>query len=627
MKKLFLTFSLLTVVVLAACSQPKTPEPEVTGLKSVSSQAELQNLVKPYLQSGIRGDGFFALNRLGSVADLAPSVGTTEATDAPQDVSSTNVQIEGVDEADIIKTDGNRIYRIDGQRFYVIELLNGQMELIYSETIETLSENGGYSYFSGLYLTDQYVVLVGERYDTYQALESDDANIRILPLFRWGIPFTLIKVMDRASLETVATYEISGSFNTSRLIDDQLYVLATHSIYTLEDDFDPRPVIRTNGVEKTPDYSEIKYIENVATEAFTMMARVDLSSTPELSTDILLGSMGWGQVYVNLEGLYFAETRYFSIRSGVFNTTDTWVQEGRLISYTFDENGALVFGGVGTYKGWIQNQFWMDEYDGFFRLVTTTGWGDDVINRLYVFERQFTEEGPRLTAVAVIDEGLGKPRETVRSVRFQGTLATVVTFEMTDPLYTIDLTDPFNPTIRAGLEITGFATYQHPWLDETLVGIGYETNEDGMIIGLKLTLFDISDWDNPVEIGAPLRLLNGTNGRQYSEALHNHKAILIARNKGFIGFSVNHARWLAETGSFSEDYLIFTIDRSLDTPIQIGARFDHDRFIDASTERWFSLGMERAIYVDDVLYVVSSRGISSHQISADFENISDLVFE
>jgi len=624
MKKLYVLLSLLSLIFLSACMQVNPDPTPVNGLNSLASQAEFQELVKPYLQNDrLTSFAWFRTAEFSMTDAIAVSSAVPESDQA--DVSETNVQIEGVDEGDIIKVDANRIYRIDGSRFDVVAINKGQMTLIYQETLSSESDESGHTYFSDLYLTEKYVVVIGQRYDFYQALESDE--IRILPIFRFGTPFTLIKILDKDTLETVDTFEISGSLNTSRLIDQQLYVLSTHSVYSLEDDFDPRPVIKLNGEETVPDYADIKYIDNVPTEAFSMISHVDLSADPVLETEILLGSMGWAQVYVNLEGIYFTDTRYIEVVPATFGRGGEWVQQGQLISYTFNEDGSLSFGGLGTFKGWVQNQFWMDEYVGFFRLVTTDGWGDDVVNRLYVFERKTTDQGPTLEVVSEINEGLGKPRETVRSVRFQGPLATVVTFEMTDPLYTIDLTDPYNPEILAGLEITGFATYQHPWDNDTLIGIGYETDLEGIIIGLKLTLFDISDWENPVEIGEPLVLLSGRNRWQFSEALHNHKAILIAKNKDFIGFSVGHSRFDENTYSTSQDYLIFTIDASLDQPIQIAQTLNHDALVKDETQNNWGFQLERAVYVDDVLYLISSLGVSSYQISSDFEVISQLSFE
>ena len=624
MKKIILFVSLVSLLFLSACMRSsQTPEP-VSGLRSLSSQAEFQALVKPYFQNESAFGGLGWFRTFSATTDLAPSVGAVMTESNESAVSTTNVQIEGVDEGDIIKVDANRIFRIDGQRFYVVEIVQGQMSLIYQEELNTTSDSNGYTFYSDLYLTEQYVVVIGQRYDFYSALEGD-AMIRILPIFNFGTPFTLIKILDRETLDTVDQFEISGSLNTSRLINDQLYVLSSHSIYSLDDEFDPRPVIRINDEERIPGYQEIKFIEGVAPEAFTMITHIDLSGSPQLSTDILLGSMGWAQIYVNLEGIYLAESRYVEIQPSTFNRRGEWVQQGQLISYSFNPDGSVGFGGLGTYKGWIQNQFWMDEYDGFFRIVTTDGWGDEVVNRLIVFERVLTEEGPVLKVVAEINEGLGKPRETVRSVRFQGPLATVVTFEMTDPLYTIDLTDPYNPVILAGLEITGFATYQHPWHDNTLIGIGYETDLQGMIIGLKLTLFDISNWEDPVEIGAPLILLSGPNNWQFSEGLHNHKAILIAKEKDFLGFSVGYSRITRDRFISSQDYLIFSVDASLAQPIQIAKTMNHEALADKDNS--WDVRLERAVYVDDVLYVISNLGITSHQISSDFEEISAFRFE
>ncbi len=122
-------------------------------------------------------------------------------------------------------------------------------------------------------------------------------------------------------------------------------------------------------------------------------------------------------------------------------------------------------------------------------------------------------------------------------------------------------------------------------------------------------------------------MLSGENNWQFSEALHNHKAILIAQSKDFLGFSVGHYRYLKDYGFASQDYLIFSVDASLDQPIQIASTISHDDLLDPEEMQSWWFQMERAVYVNDVLYVISSVGVTSHQISDDFEEISALTFE
>lgn len=639
--------TLLISLFLAACTQEAPVDPGVNtnqGLSSVESVDALRTLVEPYLSTTQSTDGWFF--RTGGVfttmvlpeqstGDYASSPEMDESTEGSQ-TSDTNVQIEGVDEGDIIKTDGERIYRIQGNTLTVIELLDGgAMEIVLNLSMDSENPEESFTYYRELYLTDDYIVATGQRQMVYSLMS--DSMYTSLPFFEMGTPFSTITIIDKGTLEIVDVFDITGSINTSRLIDDQLYVMSYHSIYSLEEDFNPLPVFKENGEEITPDAQDVNFIPGTPLESFTIITHIDLSAEPTMDNEILLGAMNWGQVYVNLEGIYFASSRY-----ELTEFEDTYSVYGELISYTFKADGTLAFGGVGTYQGHIQNQFWMDGDGDFFRLVTTEGWGENAINRLYILERKTGEEGPYFEQAALMDEGLGKPGETIRSARFNGDLATVVTFEQTDPLYTIDLSDPYNPIIRAGLEITGFSTYQHPWKNDTLIGIGYEADENGRTIGIKLTLFDISDWDNPVEIGEPLVLLNRDNSWQYSEALHNHKAILIGESYDFIGFAMGRSDYSDAVYYYSQDYLIFDIDETRAMPIQIDQNFSHQDLLDliddpaledpTREEDYYiyermSAMIERAVYTNDTLYLISNLGVTSHDLLNDYADLDTLIYE
>ncbi len=211
------------------------------------------------------------------------------------------------------------------------------------------------------------------------------------------------------------------------------------------------------------------------------------------------------------------------------------------------------------------------------------------MNRLYIFSLDMNENNePSLSLLTLLDEGIGKPRERVQSVRFNEDIVTIVTFELTDPLYIIDISDPTQPTITSELEITGFATYQHPWKNDTLLNIGYETDNEGRIIGLKIALFDTSDITNLIQIGSELTFLNGNQGWTYSEALHNHKALLFSELNDFFGFAMTRYQWI-ETSDDSnyvniQNYMLFDIDLSnTTTPLSIKAIFSHQFFIQPLT--------------------------------------------
>ncbi len=634
MKKIGIYVLMFAILVaLSACKVQAKPifEKDDLGLASVQSYENLKTLIN---QSRKTNETLFDSLFRNTTAVPEVAVDAMQKSDGETSHSKTNVQVDGVDEGDVIKTDGKRIYRIRYNELQVIELLGqGQMKIVLTESMDSTVEDHQYTYFSDLYLTSQYLVVIGQRY-TYFTLRLDgemsDQSPDAKTDFGWywyGFAQSVVMVYDLKTLDKVETFEIHGNILTSRLIEENLYLISSQYV-VMDDKIDPRPIFKQGEEVIVPTYQQIKFLPNTSLDSYTIITRINLSQKPDMEFDIYLGASSWGQIYVSLNAIYFASNTY------TFNrTTQDYVSIGTLISYMFNPDGSVVYGGAGDFEGYVINQFAMDEYEGNIRIVTTDGWGDSVKNRLYVFERTILDGKRVLKQIALIDEGLGKPRERVQSVRFNGPLATVVTFEMTDPFYTIDLTNPKNPIIRAGLEVTGFSTYQHPWFNQTVIGIGYEADDNGRILGIKLALYDVSDWDNPVEIGKPLVLLNGDNGWIYSEALHNHKAILINEERGFIGFAMQKSYWTIQTYELASEYMIFSIDPLREQPIQIDASVGHmdlylaNRAYYQNLYRYsYDFSVERAVYIGDYLYVISGEAISSHDMNRSFERISILQF-
>jgi uncharacterized secreted protein with C-terminal beta-propeller domain len=204
---------------------------------------------------------------------------------------------------------------------------------------------------------------------------------------------------------------------------------------------------------------------------------------------------------------------------------------------------------------------------------------------------------------------------------------TVVTFEQTDPFYIINLEDPENPVIQGELEITGFSTYQHPWVDNRVIGIGYETDSEGRVIGLKLALYDTSNPDEPTVINEPLVLLNDDNNWQYAEALFNHKAILVSNQFEFIGFSINAYHYTEDGYKFVSDYMVFSIDDESDTPISIANTMSHVGQFTPESADVYHYYIERAVTINNHLFVLSQGAITQHDITNDFTVIDELEFD
>ena len=628
MKKILLIILLFTVTIsMASCYSNvyHLNDPNHSELAYIEDYDQLKTLID--LQTSYQNRFF-------------PEVAMEDAestTSAQKDYSTTNVQVSGIDEGDIIKTDGNRIYMITYDKLVVVDVSTPTMEVLLSKTLESTSNEQSYTYYQELYVTDKNLIVVGQRYSYYLQSKTGEVLtnefIDIEPWYFYGLPETIVEIYDLNSLELTDTMTVSGYLSSSRLIESHLYVLTRQDII-IYDDIDPRPLVTHNGNTTLQPYENIQYIPSVTNlENYTNILFVDLDNTITFDLKTYLGQGYWGHTYVTFDGIYFAGNTY------QYNeTNNTYESIGVLMRYQILEDGDITFGGYQTYKGNILNQFAIDQHEQTIRLVTTDGWGDNVINRLYIFSLTINDnEEPVLSLLSLLDEGIGKPRESVQSVRFNGDIVTVVTFERTDPLYIIDLSNPKQPVITSELEITGYATYQHPWKDNTLLNIGYETDINGRNIGIKLALFDTSDINNLTQIGSELTFLNGQNGWQYSEALHNHKALLFSNTHDVFGFSISRNQlFISETFTKQiqlNEYLLFDIDvNNLASPIQVKASFSHLHFI----QEYYNQGGEdyymqyqfhisRALFIEDTLYIVSSGGITAYDILDLTSMIDDLL--
>src|SRR5690606_6017269 len=197
----------------------------------------------------------------------------------------TNVQVEGVDEGDVVKTDGSRIYSISWDRLQVVNLLgNGEMELLLNKQLDndySKAEYNQHTYYSDLYVTDDYLVVIGQRYSygytwINKDIDTDPNENKILPWFLYYTTMSVVQIYDLETLEVVEEYEVSGNLLSSRLIDNQLYLISSHSIYSYQDfeDNDIRPWYKHNDDVNYFDYTDIKYIPNQAHRAFTVITNI-----------------------------------------------------------------------------------------------------------------------------------------------------------------------------------------------------------------------------------------------------------------------------------------------------------------------------------------------------------------
>jgi uncharacterized secreted protein with C-terminal beta-propeller domain len=270
----------------------------------------------------------------------------------------------------------------------------------------------------------------------------------------------------------------------------------------------------------------------------------------------------------------------------------------------------------GEVTGWILDQFSMSEHDGYLRVASTEfdwWWGGtpDVEQASSVTVLADAGRG-HLREVGHVG-GLG-PGERIFAVRFMGSRGYVVTFEQIDPLFTLDLSDPGNPTVVGELEVTGFSSYLHPIGDDWLLAVGQEADAEGRVLGLAVSIFDIRDFANPTL--AHRYLIEGDDRTwSWSEALSDHHAFTYHR--GVLSVPVYIS---GEEGRFS-GLLMLTVDP--EKGIAELGRIDHQDLTKSDYRAW----MRRSVYIEDAVYSLSSAGVKVNSLEDPTVELAKVPFE
>ena len=463
--------------------------------------------------------------------------GTVYGTD--NEYGETNEQVKGVHEGDIIKNDGKYLYvvnppqpisdsgmseeDIEGYVCVLPEInygcsisiiapeADGSVDKISTFTIEAAEgEDFSYMNLSEMYVvSDRLVALL----DCQRYVDSFDTECLTMAV--------CYDISNRAEpVESWRVYQ-TGNYSSSRLTGNQLVMISNYRV-NLNDDED---IVKENCVPKVScdnapmkrvDVDCIHIMEELYDTSYVVASTLNIEDKETLKTSTVLGA--GTNIYCTTETLYATSTQY-KYNSGVaeiFGTTSTDTH-----IYKFDiRNYDVKYVGKGSVKGHALNQFSIDEYKGYLRIATTTGnWGDELTNQVYVLNPDLTVAG-EVSGIA--------PGETIKSVRFMGDTGYVVTFEQTDPLFVIDLSNPKQPEVKGALKIPGFSTYLHPVGEGLLLGVGVDGDENGQNGGLKVSLFDVSDPKNPKECD---KITMGGSDSPYvnigmnSEAYNTHKAL------------------------------------------------------------------------------------------------------
>lgn len=545
-------------------SSAKTPDP----LPLVGSYANLQKLLEKQMErSGNlfgKGKGIIAFDQVGNLELQATSELASTAADASTapaappagggEYSTTNVQVQGVDEADIVKTDGRYLYQVNRQRIAVVSAVpETTMKVVsllkFNEQIVPQE----------LYLDGDTLVVIASSYKQPEMNPLTDTvdpalSMQIMMPYNQKVN-TLALVYDisnKAQLRKVREVEVSGSYLQSRKIGSSVYLLANQymNLYPpFTGERDPgkiTPQVRDTAVSTTfrsIPYSDIRYFPESEVNSFLTIAGFSLDRPQEKAVfDTYLGA---GQnIYASQDNLYVTINKYSYTLDTKQNSSATrgGITETSTDIYKFAlDKGAVHYAAKGNVPGTILNQFSMDEHNGFFRIATTSGemWRDDAYtskNNVYVLDAQLAAKG-KLENLA--------PGERIYSVRFMGNRGYLVTFKQVDPLFVIDLAVPEKPKVLGELKIPGYSDYLHPYDENHIIGFGKDTVEldtsyekngqtTAFYQGMKLAIFDVSDVTKPKEMFKEIIGDRGTD----SPLLYDHKALLFSREKNLLAFPV-----------------------------------------------------------------------------------------
>ncbi|MBM4021789.1 MAG: hypothetical protein FJ284_06030 [Planctomycetes bacterium] len=502
------------------------------------------------------------------------------------DHSGTNNQVAGVEEADIVKTDGRYVYVVLGGELLVIDADPANLEVVSRTSVPGSAV--------GLFLHGSRVTVVSNEWgwrsgpqpivvDAAVAFPSMEMSIGRLPGW-WAPPKVVVSVFDLADPAAPTVVErtpFDGSLIASRAIGDSVYVVV-QNWWALEQ------VANGSGLPTFLANVGIHVPAAGGDGSLVTIARLSpTDDTPGVDAAAAVAGMG-GSVYASAGAVYLASS--------------SWSGTGAVTTLTaFSLGVSIDYLASGSVQGFVPDQFAMDEHAGTFRVATQTGgWGGTSATSLHVLARQGTDF-VTLGSVSGI-----APREDLKSVRFVGDRAYVVTFERVDPLFAIDLSDPAKPRVAGELKIPGFSTYLHPMDEGRLFGVG---TGDMWNTG-KLSLFDVSDMSAPSEVDVVT--LGGPDGWTSSEAAWDHHAFAWFPQQGMLAVPVSSWHWSETTGSDS-DFIVslFAVDR--DTGFSHAADVRHDSPV------------LRSLRIADRLYTVSGTAIAVHEIAGTHAELGRLA--
>ena len=678
-------FAVIVSLMIVGCQDIQPPsgyEPgsyeEITidfkkdiSTKQFNTKEELLNFIKENSGGGIYYGGLVTgLSKdmvvEEAVADVAFAETAPTAAGAERDFSETNIQVAGVDEADIIKTDGNYISTVSDKVLFIIKAYPGEdAEIVSTIKFDQRPES--------LFIDGEHMAVFGNFYNNEYF-----KKINFRP--RYGMTFfNVYDISDKEDPDLVEEYKFEGNYFRGRMTNGYVYLITSSrpEIRPM-----PMPVIFEGNVRKTIAVEDIYYYNIPYNDPlFINIHAINLKNPSDELSSKTVAVEGSQNMYMSEENIYITYTEYINEyelqkeivmellepklteadkeiiekikttdndvlsriekEAKIFRVYETYVSamppdeqeelqdkveellKEKLEEYDYFEftvinkinvnKGRITPTANGKVPGHIMNQFSLDEDNEILRIATTVNqrWSrfgktrTESTNNIYTLD----DELEQLDELEGLAEG-----ERIFSTRFIGDRLYMVTFRQVDPFFVIDLSDPRDIEELGELKIPGFSRYLHPYDKDTIIGIGQDATEAGRTKGLKISLFDVSDVENPNEVAKYV-----TESRYaQSTALYEHKAFLFSREKNLLVIPAYNYDYRDSSENYNG---AFVFDISKDA-IELRGLIDHSK---GSDER-YRAAVERSLYIEELLYTKSKSLLRINQIE-DLSKVKNIELE
>ena len=688
----------------------QTPQPEIiyvdkpsselfqgtNEIREISSQEELKNILD---KSSSFGNNFyddraftgnlaieprtFAMEESFDSSMAVPSIATSKAQSGNIEYSSTNIQVENVDEPDYIKNDSKYVYIVSKNTLSIIEAHPAESaKLILKIALDIESQ-----YIENMFLNENRLVI-------FYNGQSDD---EVIPQYdfiprRSYSPVThalIVDVTDKENPTIFKDYSIDGHFRDARMIGNYAYFVTNSNI---DYQYPKLPVILEDSVPRmTPSAFYFDNVEQFSN--FNTLTAIDIFGDSVNSETFLMGYTG--TFYVSENNFYLtyqqnvpwgfyessSQNRFFDVvvpllpsdiqeeiksiqDDSTINTTTQWIKISEIMQKSYNamdkndkeilfekirealneydakiqedtrktiihkisiDEDKIEYVAKGSVPGRLLNQFSMDENGDRFRVATTTEYytqyqGTTRANAVYVLDDQLSIVGS-LDEIAI--------DESIFSARFIDDRLYLVTFQQIDPFFVIDLSTD-TPKVLGELKIPGFSNYLHPYDEEHIIGIGRDTKEIGdnrvQQLGIKIALFNVADVNNPKVADEVIIGDSSTN----SESLYNHKAFFFDKRNGILSIPINgdmknlnevsNSKRIAPEQNRWSGFYVLDLDRIKGFTLKGTITHSSD------DSRYYGMNNARTFYIEDILYTTSEEYLKMNFIN-NLEEINSIKLE